>query len=473
MMAGFRYFVVLADMRTGSNLLETQLNALSGVACHAELFNPQFIGQPGVFDLAGVTLADRMRDPFALLAAVQPGGALSDGVLAGFRLFHDHDPRMRAHVLADPACAKIVLTRNPLESHVSLKIAEATDQWKMGDVRDHRRAQVPFDADDFDAYLHRLQAALLDIQRMLQTTGQTAFHIHYEDIADPAVINGLAQWLGVPGRLSDTVLYLKKQNPGAIEDKLTNPGDLAPGLARIDRFDLSRVPGLEPRRGPMLPVLMAGARTPLLAMPLRGSPEEGLAEWLRALDGADPVRGFDRGRLRDWRQANPARRSFTVLRDPLLRAHRAFCDRVLSGAFANVREHMSRLFGVTLPDGPVDLPLAEHRAAFKAYLRFVAASLDAQSMLRPWPVWASQAALLDGFGQIGGVDHVLREDTLSDELSWLAGRFGHPAPPPAPVIDQYSPLSLDQVADDEVRSLCRAAYARDYETFGFADPRLS
>ena len=465
-MMPFHSFVILAEMRTGSNLLESQLNALPGVSCHAELFNPGFIGRPDVDELFGVTLAQRMRDPLALLAAVRAQGGMT-----GFRLFHDHDPRIRAHVLADPGCAKIVLTRNPLESHISLKIAEATDQWKLGDVRDHRRAQVTFDADEFDAYLHRSQAAALEVQRALQTSGQTAFHIHYDDLTDVDVINGLARWLGVAGRLSDTVLLLKKQNPGAITEKLTNPDDLAPGLARFDRFDLSRVPGFEPRRTPMLPVLAAGARTPLLAMPLRGSPEEGLFDWLRALDGAPPVTGFDAARLRDWRRAHPAHRGFTVLRDPLLRAHRAFCIKVLGGEFGHVREHMARLFGVALPDGPVTPPPDEHRAAFKAYLRFVAASLGAQSMLRPWPVWASQAALLEAHNQLGGPDHVLRESTLAEDLQWLAGRCGQSTPPPVPVIDAYSPVTLDQIADDEVRALCRAAYARDYDTFGFADPR--
>ena len=40
----FEYFVVLAEMRTGSNLLESNLNAIDGIECHGELFNPFFIG---------------------------------------------------------------------------------------------------------------------------------------------------------------------------------------------------------------------------------------------------------------------------------------------------------------------------------------------------------------------------------------------------------------------------------------------
>ncbi|MEL7131520.1 MAG: nodulation protein NodH, partial [Pseudomonadota bacterium] len=45
-MAKFDYFVVFAEMRTGSNFLEANLNALDGLSCYGEAFNPGFIGYP-------------------------------------------------------------------------------------------------------------------------------------------------------------------------------------------------------------------------------------------------------------------------------------------------------------------------------------------------------------------------------------------------------------------------------------------
>ncbi|TNF60303.1 MAG: nodulation protein NodH, partial [Rhodobacteraceae bacterium] len=123
----FDYFVVFAEMRTGSNFLETNLNALEGVTCHGEAFNPHFIGYPKKDSLLGLTQAQRDADPMALLARI----ADQPGELAGFRFFHDHDPRVLDPILDDPRCAKIVLTRNPLDSYVSWKIAQATGQWKL------------------------------------------------------------------------------------------------------------------------------------------------------------------------------------------------------------------------------------------------------------------------------------------------------------------------------------------------------
>lgn len=233
MAAGFDSFVMLAGMRTGSNFLEANLNAMPGVTCHGEAFNPYFIGKKDRAEYLGVTLEARDRDPFALLARMK---RTTDG-LSGFRLFHDHDPRVLTAVLADPACAKIVLTRNPLESYVSLKIAQATGQWKLTHAKNLKTAKVRFDGAEFEAHLDRQQAFQRAILHGLQTTGQTAFYLDYEDIGDVEVLNGLARFLGVEPAVATPDGTLKKQNPGALADKVQNPAEMAAALARLDRFD--------------------------------------------------------------------------------------------------------------------------------------------------------------------------------------------------------------------------------------------
>ena len=40
----FEYFVMFAEMRTGSNFLETNLDAFGDLLFHGEAFNPHFIG---------------------------------------------------------------------------------------------------------------------------------------------------------------------------------------------------------------------------------------------------------------------------------------------------------------------------------------------------------------------------------------------------------------------------------------------
>lgn len=462
----FSYFVILGAMRTGSNLLETNLNAFAGITCRGEMFNPDFISDAETTDFLGFTPQRRDAEPLALIAAMR---AASTG-MPGFRLFHDHDRRVWDHVLADPACAKVVLTRNPLDSFVSLKIAEATNRWKMGDVRGREQVQVNFDGAAFEDYLSDLQAAQLDIQRQLQTRGQSAFYIGYDDANDVAVLNGLVRWLGLSARIQDVPRWLKKQNPEPMDQKLTNPEAVAQVLARIDRFDMTRTPNFEPRRGPMLGAIRAAARTPLVFVPVRGAPEGEVSSWLAALDGVGHAalgQGFDQGRLDGWRRAHPGFRSFAVLRHPLRRAHHAFVRRILTGDFVDVREHMTRLFGLTLTgNGPVDAET--HRAGFKAYLRFCAASLSGQTRLQPWPMWATQASNLEGYAAVILPDLILREDSLAGDLDGLARRMGHQQPPPyRPEADPGLPL--EAIVDDEIVALCRTAYRRDYDLYGFGD----
>ncbi|MEM9636811.1 MAG: nodulation protein NodH, partial [Pseudomonadota bacterium] len=111
----FDAFVVFAEMRTGSNFLETNLNAFDGITCHGEAFNPHFIGYPNRDALLDVTLDQREGDPMILLQRL----LAPSPQMHGFRYFHDHDPRVLDAVLDNPRCAKIILTRNPAESYVS------------------------------------------------------------------------------------------------------------------------------------------------------------------------------------------------------------------------------------------------------------------------------------------------------------------------------------------------------------------
>ena len=93
----FKSFVVFAEMRTGSNFLEANLNAFEGISCHGEAFNPHFIGYPNATDILGVDQETRDTDPNALLSAIRN---TSTG-LGGFRYFHDHDPRVLDTLLTD------------------------------------------------------------------------------------------------------------------------------------------------------------------------------------------------------------------------------------------------------------------------------------------------------------------------------------------------------------------------------------
>ena len=91
----FDYFVLFAEMRTGSNYLEVNINDIDGLSCHGEAFNPAFIGYPNRSEVLGVSQDARNEDPFHLLTTIKE---YSEG-LGGFRFFHDHDQRIIDEVL--------------------------------------------------------------------------------------------------------------------------------------------------------------------------------------------------------------------------------------------------------------------------------------------------------------------------------------------------------------------------------------
>ena len=466
----FDYFIVLAEMRTGSNLLEANLNEFEGIACLGEVFNPGFIGHQGATECLGITIEGRERDPLMLLDRIRG----QDG-LAGFRFFNDHDPRILPVALNDPRCAKIVLTRNPMDSYVSLKIAQATQQWKLGDVKTKRSAQVDFDPVAFEAHVTQLQNFQLHVQNALQTTGQTAFYIAYEDANDVAVLNGLAQWLGVAARISAPSTKLKRQNPEPLDQKLTNFDQVAVGMARLDRFDLTRTPGFAPRRTGMVWAHRACARLPLAYAPLGAGQDADVVTWMAQADGCAPddiLRDFSAESWRDWQRSHPGHMAFSLVRHPLERAHHVYRSQVLHGTRENVRLWMKRVHDVTLPEKGqmADYGVDAHRAGFAAYLRFVHACLNGQTSIPVQPAWDGQAALLAGIATQCPLALVVTADRFAQAVPALGRMIGHDLPPYAPqrVVNR---LTLDSIYTPEIEALGRAAYGADYLLLGFDDWR--
>lgn len=467
----FDYFVVFAEMRTGSNFLEANLNALEGVTCHGEAFNPHFIGYPNRTEILGLTKDARDADPLRLLSTIRDA---TDG-LGGFRYFHDHDPRALTPILDDPRCAKIVLTRNPLDSYVSWKIAQATDQWKLTNVKRRKDGTARFDAAEFEQHVAGLQAFQVELMNALQTRGQTAFYVDYEDLQSLDVMNGLAAWLGVVSRLEALDSTLKRQNPAALEDKIENFDEVAEGLSRLDRFNLTRTPNFEPRRGAAIPGYVAAPEAPLIYLPVRGGPEAAVHRWLAALDGAseDRLRAkFTQKELRQWKRRNRTHRSFTILRHPVARAHAAFCQKILSdgpGSFTHIREVLRKTYKVPVPArGPgKSYDRVAHHDAFLAFLDFVKANLAGQTNVRQDAHWCTQAAVLQGMGDFALPDMVIRESEMPALLPSLAARVGYPDAPVPEADDHGGPFALSDIYDGDIESRASEIYQRDYMMFGF------
>jgi len=474
-MAKFEYFVVFAEMRTGSNLLEANLNRFDDLACLGEAFNSHFIGYPKSEAVLGVTLSQREDNPHLLLDAIQVAVGTN-----GFRYFHDHDPRILDRLLADQRCGKVVLTRNPIESYVSLKIATQTDQWKMTNAKHEKSTQIRFDLEEFADHLKAQQDFQLKVQKAMQVSGQSAFYIGYEDLNDIDVINGLAQFLGSYIQLDALDDKLKKQNPAPLSEKVSNYDAMKAGLAKLDRFDLSRTPHFEPRRGPMVTKYVAVPKSNLIYLPIKSGPNAAVLSWLAQLEGvsADELSsGLKQGEMRQWMQDHPGHRRFTVVRHPVARAHAAFCQHFLEqagGGYAEIRQTLRSAYGLKLPKRELrpetdkQYDMEAHARAFHGFLRFVKNNLNAQTSLRVDPAWASQVALVQGMNEFAPIDLILREDQLQTDLPLLLSDAGD-----VELLGETDPYveRLAAIYSPKIEKAARNAYARDYFTFGFEDWR--
>jgi hypothetical protein len=465
MAARFHSFVVFAEMRTGSNHLEANLNTLPGVVSYGEVFNRYIFGKKDRTELFGITMEERDQNPKPLLRKLR----METEGLSGFRYFHDHDSRVLDVVLPDPGYAKVILTRNPLESYVSWKIAQATDQWKLTNAKRLKTAKVRFDPVEFQAHLAAIQGFQLHLLYVLQTTGQTAFYLDYEDLGSVEVLNGLAAFLGVEGRFKTLDDTLKKQNPGPIEDKLENPEDLKFAADGIDVFNLGRTPSFEPRRAAGIPTAMASATAPLLFFPIRSGPEAPIRHWFAGL--GDVVEGFEQKSLRQWKRGNPGHRSFTVIRHPLLRAHAAFRRKIVMGEAQDLRRILINGFLAELqPPGEPFASVEAERAAFLIFLNFARLALGGQTGTRVDPSLASQTAVLQGFAAFQPLDLVIREDRLTEGLAFLAAETG--ATPPVRLTPDPAEAALLSIHDESLEAAAAEAYARDYLGFGFGRWRM-
>ncbi len=109
---------------------------------------------------------------------------------------------------------------------------------------------------------------------------------------------------------------------------------------------------------------------------------------------------------------------------------------------------------------------AAHRTAFIAFADFVRRNLAGQTGIRVDASWATQSAVIKGFSDFQLPDRVLREDELENGLAALAQDVSLAAHT-LPAQQKDTPFTLDEIYDDEVEAVVKAAYQRDYMMFGY------
>ncbi|WGI22079.1 sulfotransferase family 2 domain-containing protein [Amylibacter sp. IMCC11727] len=475
----FKYFVLLGNMRTGSNLFEQNIQLFDSFSSHGELFNPHFIGFLNRDEAFGVTMQEREIKPQKLLNRMI---SKEKDTLPGFRLFSDHDPRILQHCLNDPECAKIILTRNPLDSFVSHAIAKATDQWKLTDVSKRKKAKVHFDFLEFKAYLTRLENYLSEIKTTLQKTGQTAFPLAFDELNDLEVYNGLAQFLGSEEKLKQLGDKIIRQNPEGLRDKVENFDEMTEQVRMLDLLGSDLIPTTEQVRNPGSKNFVAASNPPLLFMAMHKGDCDPVVTWMKAhQENGGLSKGMNQKQLNEWLSDHPVRTSFTVLRHPLDRAYNAFYKHIFTSGddlFPWIRTTLENTYGMELPSkGMTEKPnrtvlensgygVKEHQKAFLGFLQFLKGNLQGQTRARVDQSWASQNSILQGYCRLAFPDTIVRFENLAEDLQRIESSMGLGHVPLAPEkTDQC--FTLSDIYDPEMDAISRDVYGRDYVKYGF------
>lgn len=474
-----RYFAIHGTMRTGSNLLEKSLAGLADVVCYGEAFNPGFVGGPRKTRLAGRTVAERDADPFGFLAALRADAGRR---IPGFRIFDGHAPAIAEHTLADPDCARIVLTRDPLEAWVSLQIARETGQWMLRDPRRRRSAMIRFEPGAFCAWRKRIAGHYEWLDETMARAGTTALRIDYADLSDPATLAAAARHIGSTGALPETAPIVR-QNPERLDQKVENYAELCAWLGRVPD---PPAPPTRPGAGDVLlsrhlPLAHASmgcpTLTPALALMQR---LEAAATGARIIAparlAAAPAEHFRAGLERCALAREAAERHvFALVRHPAERLHGLFLEAGL-GVDGPARRALTARTG-PLPDlramhRGAPFPEALHRAAFDAYLDMVAEAVDGHGPLADDPARLSQTDLLDAYRATLRVDTVGRLERFPQLAATLAAVAGQPPLPPGQaaglaLVGSVERLPLARILDRAIAKRARVLHGRDHAVFGY------
>lgn len=241
---GKQLFVVMAMMRSGSNLLQQKLNGIEGVLCHGEVFNTSQSGLEPKFEktearLPSLKSIDRKSKPGPYLKRLIE---LSQAEHVGFRLFENHHNDLIQPLIEDPRIFKIVLIRDFLESYVSLEIARQNDQWimnRLGTRKEWKPIKVNFEA--FKTYALRESLFYHEIISRCMLTGQKYLALDYSDLNTAKTDGLLLGHFGVHRVVDKSGVTAQRQNPEVLEEKIENYDEIRKRLRnlRLDRWLLT------------------------------------------------------------------------------------------------------------------------------------------------------------------------------------------------------------------------------------------
>jgi hypothetical protein len=218
-------FVILCYPRTGSYLLTDLLGRQKSVECHGELLKKNWIELDArllkKLLLKPEDVESRDRNPMQFLDDVF---ALSSAKMVGFKMFPFHNQVVMRSLLEDHSVSKIFLGRNPLQSYISLCMANETDKWIRTDrLRTDEEVYVNFDEVIF---LDHLQRQRTMYERVLTASvydkSNPIYFLDYKDLQNENKMQNICSFMGLDKWRSIKKPKFKKQLNRPYEEVVKN-----------------------------------------------------------------------------------------------------------------------------------------------------------------------------------------------------------------------------------------------------------
>ena len=242
-------FVIIGYGRTRSTLLSKLLNNHPHIGCEEEIFLDKFLSEERVKHIASKVSIDKehlfnlkelydfmAKDPVAYMEYIYSLLANSKQVV-GFKLFPEQNEQILTHVLENINIKKIILVRNFLYSHISIKQSQVTNRWFLKKGEKSEQPSVEFNLYAFFAYLKRRVNALHWILNELERTDQKYFLCFSEDIGKEKWREDIYDFLGVTLKVK-TETELIKLNSDYLEERVSNYKEMVRELMYTDYYDL-------------------------------------------------------------------------------------------------------------------------------------------------------------------------------------------------------------------------------------------
>lgn len=237
-----QHFVILSLPRTGSTYLVDYLDAVPGVKCLSEVFNPDIVllrhHQPSDATLSDKDVRD--ADPLAFLQRLEQDVGPCDAF--GVKLFPAHGLKLLHYFCSSAHWKKIFLWRdNMLEQYISFLLAsERYGQASWERVAEDARLKVPTGTliDD----LHAIEKSYIEMEDALVLAGPgDVFTLEYDEMGNSDVMGRLLRFIGVGEAAAQSIAAATASGAHAFDrgpraaDRIANYGDVC-AILRQTRF---------------------------------------------------------------------------------------------------------------------------------------------------------------------------------------------------------------------------------------------